>query len=112
MNDINVTRTGNRNWEYNVMRYVYCSGHWREKQRCLCSGEMAPSLCISVSVTELVPAALYSESLFLLVSLPRSRQAPGSSHKDTGVERPHTATPTGQIHDLSPTTATRILEYH
>lgn len=85
------------------MRYVYCSGHWREKQRCLCSGETAPSLCISFSVTELVPAALSSES--------RSRQAPGSSHMDTGVDLPHPATPTGHIHDLSPT-ATRILEYH
>lgn len=70
MNDISVTRTGDRNWEYDVVRYLYCSGHRREKQRCLCSGETAPSLCVSFSVTELVPVALASESLFFLVSLP------------------------------------------
>lgn len=64
-------RMWKRNWEYYVTRYLYNAGHWKEKQKCLCAGKMALSTCIMISVTQLFPAALSSEVLFLQSPFPR-----------------------------------------
>jgi len=75
-----------------------CTGWWREKQRCLCSGVRTILICMTISEIVLLPEELPSGSSPPQLS---SLYAPGSSHKDACVVLSHHATVMGPIHGLS-----------